>query len=134
MEQLPVSYLLTSESVTEGHPDKVCDRIADTVLDTILTREAELAAQGYVDSNGQPADPALARSACEVLATKGLVVLAGEISTQAYVDFELVARQVISDIGYIYPELGFDAASCGILNSIHSQSADIAQAVDKKPQ
>jgi len=119
------SYIFTSESVTEGHPDKVCDQIADAVLDAILAREADIANKG-----GQ-ADPAVARVACEALATTGLVVLAGEIRSEGYVDIESVTRRVIADIGYVHPELGFDAASCGIINSIHEQSPDIAQGVDE---
>ncbi|MCL2151160.1 MAG: S-adenosylmethionine synthetase N-terminal domain-containing protein, partial [Coriobacteriia bacterium] len=86
MDKRDDSYLLTSESVTEGHPDKICDQISDAVLDAVLTKEAELAARGYTDSAGVPADPTKARVACEALATKGLVVLAGEIRTQAYID------------------------------------------------
>ncbi|MDR2957744.1 MAG: methionine adenosyltransferase, partial [Coriobacteriales bacterium] len=125
------SYLFTSESVTEGHPDKVCDQIADAVLDVILAKETELANQGYIAPDGESADPRAARVACEVLVAKGLVVLGGEITTQVYVDIAQIARQVISDIGYNDPELEFDAKTCGILNSIQEQSPDIAQAVDK---
>ncbi|MCL2632038.1 MAG: methionine adenosyltransferase, partial [Coriobacteriia bacterium] len=135
MQQLPTdSYLFTSESVTEGHPDKLCDQIADAVLDAILTKEAELAALGYVTPEGSSADPKAARSACEVLVTKGLVVLGGEIRTEVYVDIAQVVRQVISDIGYNDPELGFDAKTCGILNAIQDQSPDITQAVNQSQE
>ena len=125
------SYLFTSESVTEGHPDKLCDQIADAILDAILTKEAELAALGYVAPDGTLADPRAARVACEALVTKGLVVLGGEVRTEVYVDIAQVARQVISEIGYNNPELGFDAKTCGILNAIQDQSPDISQAVDR---
>ena len=80
------SYLFTSESVTEGHPDKVCDQISDAVLDAILAKEIELAGQGYVSPSGQPADPTQVRCACETMATTGMIIVAGEIRTQAYVD------------------------------------------------
>jgi S-adenosylmethionine synthetase len=125
------NYVFTSESVTEGHPDKVCDQIADTILDEILTREAGLAAAGYVSPDGVAADPKQARVACETLVTKGLVVLAGEIRTQAYVDIECVVRDVIESIGYNDPETGFHSRSVGIINAIHEQSSDIAQGVDE---
>jgi S-adenosylmethionine synthetase len=125
------SYVFTSESVTEGHPDKVCDQISDAILDAILTQEAELEAKGYVSSEGQKASLKDARCACEALVTTGQVVLAGEIRTQAYIDIERVVRKVIASIGYDDPALGFDAKSCGILNAIHEQSADIAQGVDE---
>jgi S-adenosylmethionine synthetase len=124
------SYVFTSESVTEGHPDKVCDQISDAVLDAILEKETELAASGYIAPSGEPADPANARVACEALATTGLVVLAGEIRSQAYIDIEHLVRRVIQDTGYNNPELGFDAVSCGVINTIHEQSLDIAKSVD----
>ncbi|MDR0459264.1 MAG: methionine adenosyltransferase [Coriobacteriales bacterium] len=130
MKNASNSFLFTSESVTEGHPDKVCDQIADAVLDAILAKEIELANQGYVAPDGAAANPRAARVACEVLVTKGLVVLGGELRTEVYVDIAQVARQVISDIGYNNPELGFDAKTCGILNAIQDQSPDISQAVD----
>jgi S-adenosylmethionine synthetase len=125
------SYVFTSESVTEGHPDKVCDQIADAVLDEILIRETELAQAGYVSPEGVAADPKQARVACETLVTEGLVVLAGEIRTQAYIDIERVAREVIENIGYNDPETGFHSKSVGIINAIHGQSSDIAQGVDE---
>ncbi|MFQ6019698.1 MAG: S-adenosylmethionine synthetase N-terminal domain-containing protein, partial [Dehalococcoidia bacterium] len=94
------SLLTTAESVTEGHPDKVCDQIADAILDEILAH-----------------DPT-AHVACEVTTTTGLVVILGEISTSHHVDYTGIARQVIRDAGYTKPEYGFDADSCGIIVSI----------------
>ena len=107
-------YFFTSESVTEGHPDKMCDQISDAVLDAI-----------YKD------DPN-ARVACETLTKTGLVVLAGEITTKTYVDMQKVVRDTIRDIGYDNPNYGFDADGCGVLVSISEQSPDIAQGVDEK--
>ena len=103
----------SSESVTEGHPDKLCDRISDSILDKILE-----------------SDP-MARVACETCATTGLVMVMGEITTSAYVDIAETVRAAIADIGYNRPEYGFDASSCAVLNSIHEQSPDIAMGVDK---
>lgn len=108
-----MSYLFTSESVAEGHPDKVADQVSDAVLDAVLAQ-----------------DP-YGRVACETLVTTGLVVLAGEITTTARVDYEEVARQTIRDIGYNRSELRFDADSCGVIVTIHRQSPDIAQGVNK---
>ncbi|MDR2197666.1 MAG: methionine adenosyltransferase [Coriobacteriales bacterium] len=125
------NYVFTSESVTEGHPDKVCDQISDAILDAIFTKEAALAAEGYVAPSGEKADLTKARSACETLVTTGLVTLAGEIRTQAYIDIDRVARTVIADIGYNDPALGFAAKSCAVINVIHEQSADIAMGVDE---
>ncbi|MDR0349961.1 MAG: methionine adenosyltransferase [Coriobacteriales bacterium] len=125
------TYVFTSESVTEGHPDKVCDQISDAILDEILIREIELADAGYLSPAGERADVRQIRVACETLVTKGLVVLAGEIRTQAYVDIERVVRDVIEDIGYSDPDSGFHCNSVGIINAIHEQSSDIAQGVDK---
>lgn len=107
-----MSYLFTSESVSEGHPDKVSDQISDAILDAILT------------------DDPSARVACETFVTTGLVVIGGEITTTTYVDFAEVARETIRSIGYTRPELRFDCDSCGVLNAVHSQSRDIAQGVD----
>jgi S-adenosylmethionine synthetase len=107
-----MSYLFTSESVSEGHPDKVADQISDAVLDAILTN-----------------DPT-ARVACETFVTTGLVVIGGEITTTTYVDFAEVARNTIKRIGYTRPELRFDADSCGVLSAVHSQSPDISMGVD----
>ena len=105
------SYLFTSESVTEGHPDKICDQISDSVLDSIIKLDPD------------------ARVACEVSITTGLVVIMGEITTSAYVDIPSVVRRVISDIGFNDPELGFDSKSCGIMLSINEQSPDISEGV-----
>jgi S-adenosylmethionine synthetase len=104
--------LFTSESVTEGHPDKICDQISDAILDDVLHQ-----------------DP-MGRVACETLVATGLVVLAGEITTTGYVNFSEVARKAIRDIGYTEPGLGFDAESCGVVSAVGSQSPDIAQGVD----
>jgi len=107
-----MSYLFTSESVSEGHPDKVCDAISDGVLDAIFTKDPK------------------ARVACETFVTTGLVVVGGEVTTNAYVDVQEVVRTTIRKIGYTKAEYKFDADSCGILNAIHSQSPDIAMGVD----
>jgi S-adenosylmethionine synthetase len=107
------SHLFTSESVTMGHPDKVADQISDAVLDAILAQDPK------------------ARVACETLVTTGQVVLAGEITTTAYVDAPEIARQTIKEIGYTHPDIGFDYHSCGVLSALHSQSPDIARGVDK---
>lgn len=124
------SYLFTSESVTEGHPDKVCDQISDAILDAILEKEIQLAERGYHAPNGAPADPAQVRCACETLVTTGMVVVTGEIRTQAYVDVASIVREVIRDIGYDRAKYGFDCDTCGVINSIKEQSADIALGVD----
>lgn len=118
------SYLFTSESVTEGHPDKMCDQISDAILDAILAREAELEAQG----KGNLAD---VRCACETFITTGLVVVGGEIRTNAYVNVDEIVRKAIDDIGYNNAEFGFDSKTCGVVSAIHSQSDDIAMGVDK---
>ena len=107
------TYLFTSESVTEGHPDKICDQISDAVLDAILAK----------DPNG--------RVACETTASTGLVHIMGEITTSCYVDIPKIAREVIRDIGYDRAKYGFDCDTCGVINSIHGQSPDIALGVDK---
>lgn len=124
------SYLFTSESVTEGHPDKVCDQISDAILDAILEKEIELAEAGYVAPGGMSADPAAVRCACETLATTGLVIVTGEIRTQAYIDIPSIVRAVIADIGYNRAKFGFDSETCGVMNAIHEQSPDIALGVD----
>ena len=124
-------FLFTSESVTEGHPDKICDQISDAVLDAILAKEAELQAAGYVSPSGEPADLERVRCACECLTTTGMVLVAGEVRTQAYVDVESIARGVLERIGYTRAKYGFDASTCSVLSSIHGQSADIAQGVDE---
>jgi S-adenosylmethionine synthetase len=107
-------YLFTSESVTEGHPDKIADQISDAVLDAILAQ----------DRRG--------RVACETLLTTGLVVVAGEITTNCYVDVPELVRQVIKDIGYVSSDHGFDCHTCGIVTAIDKQSPDIALGVDKE--
>jgi len=109
-------YLLTSESVTEGHPDKLCDQISDAILDTILKQ-----------------DP-YGRVACETAVTTGLVMVLGEITTNCYVDIPRIVREVIHDVGYTRPEYGFDHQSCGIMVSINEQSADIALGVNKSAE
>jgi S-adenosylmethionine synthetase len=125
------SYLFTSESVTEGHPDKMCDQISDAILDAILAKEIELQKEGYIAPNGAPADVDAARVACETLVTTGLVMVAGEIRTQAYIDVDSIVRGVIRDIGYTRAKYGFDADTCAVINAIHEQSPDIAMGVDE---
>jgi S-adenosylmethionine synthetase len=105
-------HIFTSESVTEGHPDKMADQISDAVLDAVLAE-----------------DP-MGRVACEVLVTTGICVVSGEITTKTYVDVPKLARQVIQDIGYTDADMGFDSKTCGVLNTIQSQSPDIAMGVD----
>ena len=105
-------HLFTSESVTEGHPDKIADQISDGVLDAILAQ-----------------DP-VARVACETLVTTGLAIIAGEITTSCYVDFQKIVRNVIKDVGYTRAKYGFDYETCSVLSSIHEQSRDIGQGVD----
>jgi S-adenosylmethionine synthetase len=106
-------FLFTSESVTEGHPDKIADQVSDSVLDAVL------------------ADDTAGRVACETLVTTGLVVVAGEISTETWVDIPRLVRDRIAEIGYTHSEWGFDAHTCGVVVAIDEQSADIAQGVDK---
>ena len=105
-------HLFTSESVTEGHPDKIADQISDAILDAILTQ-----------------DP-VARVACETLVTTGLAVVAGEITTSAVIEYQDVVRAAIADVGYTRAKFGFDAETCAVLSTIHKQSRDIAQGVD----
>jgi S-adenosylmethionine synthetase len=104
--------LFTSESVSEGHPDKVCDQISDAVLDALLAQDAK------------------SRVACETFVTTGMVLVGGEITTKGYIDVQGIVREVIRDIGYTKAGIGFDADSCAILSAIHSQSPNIAQGVD----
>ena len=125
------SYYFTSESVTEGHPDKICDQISDAVLDAILAKEARLEAEGYVSPSGSPASLSAVRCACETFVTTGTVVVAGEIRTQAYVDVQTIARDVLRRIGYNRAKFGFDCETCGVISMIHEQSPDIAQGVDE---
>ena len=117
-------YLFTSESVTEGHPDKICDQISDAIVDAIFAREIELEAEG----RGCVKD---VRVACETFITTGLVVVGGEIRTKAYIDVQSIVRNVIKDIGYTRAKFGFDYETCGIVSAIHEQSPDIAQGVDE---
>src|ERR1700751_557558 len=107
------SFSFTSESVTEGHPDKMADQISDSVLDAVL------------------ADDPRGRAACETLITTGLVVVAGEITTETYVDIPQLVRRRIREIGYTRAKFGFDAETCGVVVSIDEQSPDIAQGVDQ---
>jgi S-adenosylmethionine synthetase len=107
------THLFTSESVAEGHPDKIADQISDAILDAILSKDPQ------------------ARVACETLVKTGFVVLAGEVTTSAWVDVDELVRKVIVDIGYNSSELGFDGNTCGVLNAIGKQSSDIAQGVDR---
>ena len=106
------THLFTSESVTEGHPDKIADQISDAVLDAVLK------------------DDPRSRVACETLVTTGMVLVAGEITTNTYVDFSDIAREVIRDVGYTRAKYGFDADTCAVLSSIHKQSPDISMGVD----
>ncbi|PYR57976.1 MAG: methionine adenosyltransferase [Acidobacteria bacterium] len=105
-------YLFTSESVTDGHPDKIADQISDSILDAILAQ-----------------DP-VGRVACETLVTTGLAIIAGEITTSCYVDFPKIVRETIKDVGYTRAKFGFDSETCAVLSSIHEQSPDIAMGVD----
>ena len=125
------SYLFTSESVTEGHPDKICDQISDAILDALLAKEAALEEKGYISPTGAPADLKNVRCACETLVTTGLVVVTGEIRSEAYIDVPEIVRDVVRDIGYDRAKYGFDADTCGVINAIHGQSPDIAQGVDE---
>ncbi len=112
MAQADEKFLFTSESVTEGHPDKIADQISDSVLDAVMT------------------DDPTGRVACETLVTTGLIVVAGEITTSTYVPFSDVARSVIKDVGYTRAKYGFDAETCGVICAINRQSPDIAMGVD----
>jgi S-adenosylmethionine synthetase len=105
-------HLFTSESVTEGHPDKIADQISDSILDAILTQDSQ------------------SRVACETLVTTGIAFIAGEITTRAIVDYQDVVRQTIADVGYTRGKFGFDAETCAVISAIHSQSPDIAMGVD----
>ncbi|MCB9362539.1 methionine adenosyltransferase [Candidatus Woesearchaeota archaeon] len=107
------SYLFTSESVTEGHPDKVCDKISDSILDAILAQDKE------------------ARVACETFTKTGIIVVGGEISTNCYIDIPNIVRETLVDIGYTDSKTGLDGETCGVLNCIEAQSPDISQGVDE---
>lgn len=111
-----MNYLFTSESVSEGHPDKVADQISDSILDEFLRQDPE------------------AKVACETFCTAGLVVVGGEVESSAYVDVDKVARETIARIGYTKAEYGFDASSCGIISTIHGQSADIHRGVVREDE
>jgi S-adenosylmethionine synthetase len=124
-------YYFTSESVTEGHPDKMCDQISDAILDAIISKESALEKAGYVAPNGIKASAEEVRCACETFVTTGTVIVAGEIRTQAYVDVQQIVRDTVRRIGYDDASYGFDATTCGVLNLIHEQSPDIAQGVDE---
>lgn len=124
------SYLFTSESVTEGHPDKICDQVSDAILDALLEKGIRLEREGFVSSAGVPARVADVRCACETFVTTGTVVVAGEIRTQEFVDVQRIVRETIRRIGYDRAKYGFDCDTCGVINMIHEQSADIAQGVD----
>jgi S-adenosylmethionine synthetase len=104
--------LFTSESVTEGHPDKMCDQISDAILDGILEKDPH------------------ARVACETVTTTGLVMVMGEISTECYVDIPKIVRQTVKDIGYVRAKYGFDSETCSVLTTIDEQSIDIAMGVN----
>ena len=107
------TMLFTSESVTEGHPDKICDKISDAILDSILAEDPE------------------SRVACETFATTGIITVMGEITTKAKIDVQRIVRDTVTEIGYDRAKYGFDATTCAVLSSIHEQSADIALGVDK---
>src|ERR1700681_2456860 len=110
------NYLFTSESVSEGHPDKVADQISDVVLDAILAEDAR------------------GRVACETLVKTGVVIVAGEVTTSAWVDVEALVRKTVLDVGYNSSDMGFDGGSCGVLNLIGKEAPDIAQGVDRKDE
>ncbi len=106
-------YYFTSEAVTEGHPDKICDQVSDAILDDLLTKDPE------------------SRVACETLTTTGLVMVVGEITTKAYVDIPKIVRDTLKEIGYTNPDFGLDARACAVITSIHEQSENIALGVNE---
>ncbi len=110
---MAIKHLFTSESVSEGHPDKIADQISDAVLDAIFEQDPK------------------ARVACETYVKTGMVMVGGEITTSAWVDIEEITRQTVREIGYVHSDMGFDANSCAVLNTIGKQSPDINQGVDK---
>ena len=124
------NYYFTSESVTEGHPDKMCDQISDAIVDAILEKEARLEKEGYISPSGVPACVRNVRCAIETFTTTGTVIVMGEVRTQAYVDVQKIVRDTVRRIGYDRAKYGFDADTCGVINMIHEQSPDIAQGVD----
>ena len=113
MQTKNTNRVFTSESVTEGHPDKMCDQISDAVLDALLEQDK------------------MSRVACECTTTTGMVMVMGEITTEAYADIPSIVRKTVAEIGYTNPEFGFDSSTCAVLTSIHEQSADIAMGVDR---
>lgn len=106
------NFLFTSESVTEGHPDKICDQISDGILDAILAKDPN------------------ARAGIEALTTTGMIFVAGEVTTNCYVDIPTTVRKIIKDIGYTNPEFGLDSADCAVLTAIHEQNQNIAVGID----
>ncbi len=108
------SYLFTSESVSEGHPDKIADQVSDAILDAILAQEPR------------------SRVACETMTKTGMVIVAGEITTNAVIEVEHIVRQTVLEIGYDHSDKGFDGNTCAVLNGLGKQSQDIAQGVDRK--
>ncbi|MBU3955669.1 methionine adenosyltransferase, partial [bacterium] len=120
-------YEFTSESVGDGHPDKVCDQISDAVLDEILKHDEKNGLKPYKMKTG---DTRGSRCACETFITLGLVIVGGEITTDAWVDVREVVQKTLKQIGYNSPDYGFNYETCSILNAIGSQSPDIAQGVD----
>ena len=125
------SFLFTSESVTEGHPDKICDQVSDALLDAILAEEAKLAAQGYVSEEGVAADPDNCRVAIETFTTTGIITVMGEVRTVAHIDFDKIIRNTVREIGYTSDDYGFNCDTCAVANYVHAQSADIAAGVDQ---
>ncbi|MCD6583215.1 MAG: methionine adenosyltransferase, partial [Candidatus Omnitrophica bacterium] len=107
-----MKYFFTSESVTEGHPDKLCDQVSDAILDAIYEKDPH------------------ARVACEALVTRGVIYVAGEISTACYVEIPRIVRNLVKEVGYTDPNMGFDYGSCGVITAIQEQSPDIARGVD----
>ncbi|MCB1070885.1 MAG: methionine adenosyltransferase, partial [Kiritimatiellae bacterium] len=108
------NYVFTSESVTEGHPDKLCDGVSDAILDALLAQDPK------------------SRVACETLAKTGMVIVAGEITTKATVNFADIARKKVEKIGYVHSEMGFDSGTCAVMVALDRQSPDIAQGVDAR--
>ena len=107
------SFIFTSESVSEGHPDKLCDAVSDAILDAVLTQDIH------------------ARVACETVAKTGMIMLVGELTTTAHIDFEAVVRKTVVEIGYDSSEIGFDGNTCAVINALGQQSHDIAMGVDR---
>lgn len=125
------SRLFTSESVTEGHPDKMADQIADAILDELIRKETAMQEAGMLGDDGKPVDVSNLRCACEVMLTTGTVFVAGEIRSQCYVDVQSVVRETVRRIGYDRAKYGFDCDTCGVITALHEQSPDIAQGVDE---